>query len=141
ALRTFAVQNIPLTIIVLLIASAGIVWGYVAFRKFFATEDKKIVLTSVLLFLVPLIPFIGFGNISPRYVYVSAVGVILFLMFLLMKLYSKAAIMHKSVVLVGIFIAVVGYGYFHITELKRINEDWRQAGEISSSTLTDLSLT
>ena len=82
--REFAVKNIPLAVLGLLIGAAIIVGVTSLIVKHTNREDKRILLFSLALFLIPLLPFLGLGNIAPRYTYVASAGIVLLLIFILL---------------------------------------------------------
>lgn len=139
--REFAVHNLPLAVLGLLIG-AGITVGIVSLIvKYTNRDDKRILLFSLALFFIPLLPFLGLGNIAPRYSYVASVGVVILLVFALQKLY--AVIAKRNIPAAGgIVLLLTGlYLFMNISALKQIHTEYQRAGEITNSVITDLSLT
>lgn len=139
SLRVLAAHNLMVSGAVALIVIIGVMTGFFITRSRLKQETIRVVLLSAIIFFVPLLPFLGLGNISPRYAYLGSVGVILFLTyglfrFLQSQKYSK--ISYGIVALVSIL-----FVYLHIAQLHKINSDWQKAGEISNNALVGINVT
>jgi len=138
-LRSFGRQNLLLAagvVIVILVICAVLVYLLLKKRK---SESVKIVILSFLLFIVPLLPFLGLGNIASRYSYLSAFGLLLLAVYLLQRLYIwMRKINTQGAYAVVLLLAVVFIG-FHGHEITRINTDWDKAGIVTNNMLIDFS--
>lgn len=140
-LRAIAKENTIVTagagvILLLLFGIAG-VWFFKKAKK----EDRDIVSASLLLFIVPLLPFLGLGGVSARYVYLSSFGVLLFGVFVFRKLLYRLFAANKAVIYGVTVIMLAGLLWYHYAELVRINKDWKKAGAISQNFLYSLNET
>lgn len=141
AARSFAVSNIPVAIIGLLLGLALLVGIIMVARKYLKADEVKIVLTGIMLFVIPLLPFLGFGNISPRYVYVASVGIIILVIFLLKKLFEVVAAKKYPVAIAMVCVLSGLYIFMNIMTLTRVAKEWKYAGEITNALITNMNLT
>ncbi len=137
-LRIIAKDNKTVTLFV--VALAIVILGLLIWKAFskIKKEKRKVIILSALFFFVSLLPFLGLGNIAPRYVYLPSVGLVFALCFLLSEVQSSLAILSKkgAYLLVGIFLVVMIV--FNISEINRINKDWQKASDISRKLLNTL---
>lgn len=131
-LRTFSREHMIFAIPF----SFAVIFGFIALYRAIIgkTEEKerKIVVFGCLFFLIALLPFLGLGNITSRYSYLSSVGFVILLVFFLKKTYvyliniSDRYIGTASIVVIAIvYLAVQLFG------LQEIHADWKSAGEKS----------
>ncbi len=139
AIRSFGRDNMLLVAVVgLVILLVGAFVGYRLFTRL-SKEGKRVVKASLLLFVVPLLPFLGLGTITSRYTLLASAGVILFLVFLLQLIYKKIARVNYYAALAIILIVAALTLAFHLSELRRINQDWAKAGTITKEMLARIS--
>lgn len=103
------------------------------------TEQKKLLFFSLGLFIIPLLPFLGLGNIATRYVYLSSAGVLFFIMALIYPYLEK---LHGSVritLYATLVLIVVLFGGYNYMQLQVSNSDWHHAGMLTSGTITKVS--
>lgn len=120
---------------VLLTAAIGIgiaavfVWVVPTIRQFLTLRDRTILLFSSGFFLIALLPFLGLGNISPRYGYLASAGLVYLLVFGLEKIYTLTLESGKDAALgvVGLFISL--FFMVQITSIQQLHRDWFEAGE------------
>lgn len=138
-LRNTTKNNIPLVSLAILIILAGIVYLVVRYRQRISDTDKKVIGMSLVFFIVPLLPFLGLGNITPRYDYLASFGLLLFVCYVLQKLffglYNKQRVFSYILLLL-----LVPFVYFQIVDLQRINGDWAQAGMITNRMMSTIGL-
>lgn len=96
--------------------------------RFVSKNTKRMLLVILLLFVVPLLPFLGLGNIAYRYDYFASFALLLFAAFILMRVHQKISPLGKRLSLVIILIPVLVFGIFQVVELERVKEDWQRAG-------------
>lgn len=140
-LRIAATTHIPVTILSLLVVLTIILVVFAFLKKVISVRDWQVFLFSVLLFVVPLLPFLGLGNIAPRYAYLSSVGIVVLIVYLSQRVYIELA---KKQKLLGVAVVAVISGIYillNIVTLQRINTDWQKAGEITNAMVTDLNIT
>lgn len=97
--------------------------------------SKKTFLTILMLIVVPLLPFLGLGNIAYRYDYYGSFGFILLAMFFLRKLYTLSLKFGKTFAFIVVVTPVAFFSVWQISEVQRINEDWKTAGEVAERVL------
>ena len=137
-LRTLASHNLALTAFVSLIGLVLILLGVKYGRKYFKKEWGKMFLISGALFIIPLLPFLGLGNISPRYAYLSSFGVVFFIGYILQQ-FTKEERQYKVTMVLVALISVV-FLSLHFGQLNKINNDWSKAGSIVNNTLVGINL-
>jgi hypothetical protein len=141
SIRSAATQQIPLTLIALLVVFVVFVALVLKLRNRMTRQDRQALLFSLLLFITPLLPFLALGNIAPRYVYLSSVGIILIVVYLMHKLVQAAGKKNYIAAVVIISVVTAIYAIFNVSILYRINSDWQKAGEITNDLLTNLNVT
>jgi len=99
-------------------------------------NEKKIVLFGFLFFCISLLPFLGLGNITSRYSYLSSIGfVIIFAFFMkkgfgfLLSISDKYLRVMISVLIVMVYLSV------QLFQFQKIHIDWFSAGEKSKAFL------
>jgi hypothetical protein len=81
--------------------------------------------------IVSLLPFLGLGNLSERYVFLSSIGFTIVFLFVLQKIFSPK----NYRILYGILIAVVIVNTIQVLILER---QWHEASRIVYRNLVDL---
>lgn len=93
-------------------------------------ENKKIVVFGISFFLIALLPFLGLGNITSRYSYLSSIGFALILSFILIKTFNfLKTVVDKYTTLMISFLAVMIYLSVQLFQMQNIHSDWKQSGE------------
>lgn len=92
-------------------------------------EDRRIMLFGFFFFVISLLPFLGLGNISSRYSYLSSIGIVFMLIIVGKQLYLFLVNNGKTVASLSISILVGVFCLFQIIEQQQINSDWYEAGE------------
>jgi len=137
-LRAWASSNIIFSGFIVTVLSVAILLIFKNVRKLLSSGDAKMLFISGILFIIPLLPFLGLGNISPRYAYLSSFGVVFFLVFLLKKLVSLEK--NNKIAIIIVSVVCLCFIYLHITQLNKINQDWNKAGSITNNTLVGINL-
>lgn len=137
-LRTSAAHNLPLTAVAILVGIAVVGGGVWHVRRSFKKDSSKMLLLSGALFIIPLLPFLGLGNISPRYAYLSSFGVVFFIGYILQQ-FTKEEKKYKVTFALVALISVV-FVSLHFSQLNKINKDWNKAGAIVNNTLVGINL-
>ena len=126
---------VPLSFIMIL---GFIVACRVILRKM-TEKDRKIVIFGFLFFLIALLPFLGLGNITSRYSYLSSVGFVILLTVLLKKTYAYLIeISDKYIGTACIIIITTVFCMIQLFELQKIHSDWQRAGEESKRFLISI---
>lgn len=134
--RFFGRANILLTLIFSAALFVGVLFFFSRLSRKIKLEQKQRVLMGLGLFIIPLLPFLGLGNIAFRYVYLSSAGALLMFFALLQILTEsiKKQFRYSLYILIGLVLILLGsYNYF---ELMRINRDWQKAGNITAGTIS-----
>lgn len=138
AFRAVAAQNLVVTgviALVVIIVTGGVL---VIKRNKISPQTGKIIILSTITFFIPLLPFLGLGNISPRYAYLGSFGVVLLITYGLYRFIhaQKYSRLSYGIVTVCCFVFI----FLHVNQLYKINSDWEKAGEISNNALVGMNV-
>ena len=106
-----------------------LVWGLPKIKHVFNTRDRRIVIFGLAFFVIALLPFLGLGNLSPRYGYLASVGVVFLLVFVLELIYRIAFQSGKDVAISVVTLCVSVFFMMQITSVQQLHRDWYEAGE------------
>jgi len=138
-LRNISREHLILAIPVFLVIIFGFIRLWKIIMKRVEEKDRKIVVFGSLFFLIALLPFLGLGNITSRYSYLSSIGFVILLALFLKKIYIYLiSISGKYVGTACIIIIAIAYSMFQLFELQKIHTDWRVAGEQSQKLLVSI---
>ncbi len=118
---------IALCIVVITFFIAGFV--YKKTYKLIKKNEAKVFLFGMFFSIITLLPFLGLGNISSRYSYLSSVGIIFLFIFFIDKLYMYLLSNGRDVAITSIIILVSIFSLLQIVQLQQIHSDWYEAGE------------
>ncbi len=120
-------------VIVLLIL--GLVIGKKKFvHRWMRAKAFRMWLYGICFAIVGLLPFIGLGNITERYVYFASLGFIISFVSIVQSIAQIFLQREKKMIyiFVGIvLLIIIWFGY----DVRRESQQWQQAGEITMSTL------
>lgn len=139
SLRNVSKEHLLLALILSVVVGVLILYVYKKYIRFMVLEDKKIVVFGTLFFMISLIPFLGLGNITFRYNYLSSVGFVILVVFFLQKLFIfLRAISDRKIASAGMFIIILIFSANHLFQLQKLSIDWDGAGETSKKFLVSL---
>lgn len=128
SIRMIARQNILIMLVVVPVLIAA---GYFLIRllnKYIKGEEKRTLVFGLLFFIVALLPFIALGNITSRYSYLAAMGIILIFMLVIKRLYEYLSHSGKEIA-IGILVIAIGvFGLFQIIQVQQSYFQWQEAG-------------
>lgn len=128
-LRLITREHILLTLGIIPFVLLLIFFIYKKSKSLFDLEEKKIIIFGLSFFVVSLLPFIGFGNITSRYSYLASMGLIVIFVILIKKLYYFLLENGKSVALASVSVLVIVYSLFQIIQVQQAGFNWLGAGE------------
>lgn len=132
-LRATFKEQVLISIVVSIILAVVFIFIYRIGIGRMKKEEKKIVLFGVLFFIISLLPFLGLGNITSRYSYLSSMGVIIVLVYLIKKSYLYL-IGNGREIAIGSLVVVLGlFSLFHMIQVQQIHSDWYEAGKKSQN--------
>lgn len=102
--------------------------GYRKIKTYFTQAEKKTLLFGFFFTVLSLSPFLGFGNIANRYSHMATAGVVIIVVVLLNKLYAYLITQGKDIAISVLAISVGIFGLFHIVQLRRVQDNWNEAG-------------
>lgn len=127
--RAFMRTEILISISILIL---GAILAYLIF-KIFRTKiseiiDKRLIGFSIGFFVITLMPFLGLGNITSRYSYLSSIGIVFILSFLFVKFYNYLLPQGRNIAVMSMTVVIAVFILFHIIQLQEIHGDWKTAG-------------
>ncbi len=117
--------------IIVVIAFFIIAFVYRRLIKIMKTSEIKIFLFGLFFFLIALLPFLGLGNISSRYSYLSSIGVVFLLVYCIKKFYTHLLNNGRDIAITSVTVIVSIFCLLQIIQLQQIHSDWYEAGEKS----------
>lgn len=138
-LRTFTAENIFVASLMIILVGILMLILIKSMRKYLRKElTVTMILISSALFLIPLLPFLGLGNITTRYPYLASSGVVILMITVFYHLFKNVKSKNKKVIAGILSVAAFIFIIFHIQSLQKINRDWQKAGEITRTTLVEI---
>lgn len=137
-LRNFSKGHIALAFIISITLMYMII---VIYRKTIGKmekEEKSIIIFCFLFFIISLLPFLGLGNITSRYSYLSCIGFIMLLAFFLKKIYVYLIPNGRNIALTSVILLICIFVLAQIIQLQKISGDWKIAGDKSRKVLISL---
>ncbi|MBI2028484.1 MAG: O-antigen ligase family protein [Candidatus Levybacteria bacterium] len=132
ALRDFGRNNTSISILVYLVIVFGVFILYRLFAKKIEKQEWRIIVFASLFFVISLLPFLGLGNMTSRYSYLSSFGIVILLVFFFKKIYFYlTSISDRYVGATAMTMIVIVYCIFQLFGLQNIHTDWKVAGEKS----------
>lgn len=138
ALRAFLRGNILIAAFTFLVLIGFFIIIYKILLKKITQDEKKIVLFASLFFVISLLPFLGLGNISSRYSYLSSFGIILLLLIFIKKIYYYLLSSGKNIAILTTMMIAIVFFSMQLFQLQKIHADWQAAGEKSKKFLISL---
>lgn len=136
--REFSKEHVILVLALSLIIIFLMIFIYRIFIKKMIEEEKRIVVFGSLFFIIALLPFLGLGNITSRYSYLSSVGFIILFAFFLKKIYSNLSFNGRDISIASILVIIGIFSLIHVIQLQKIQTNWNEAGEETKRFLTSL---
>ncbi|MDO8461108.1 MAG: hypothetical protein Q7S38_01555, partial [bacterium] len=138
-LRNFSREHVVFAMLASVIVIFIIVVLYRMIIRKMMKEEQRIVIFGSLFFIVSLLPFLGLGNISSRYSYLSSAGFVILLAFFIKKTYIYLISANgRYIAITNIIMIVTIFFMVHLFQLQKIQTDWQAAGEKSKSFLISL---
>lgn len=129
-LRDFSRTHIALSIFASAVLLILIVFLVRMLMKKLKLEDRKIVIIGSLFFIIALLPFLGLGNITSRYSYLSSVGFVILLVFVFDKVHRYLVeASGRQIGTVTMIVIVLIFSMVNIFQMQKIQDDWKSAGE------------
>lgn len=138
-LRDFGRSNTLISIFVSLVIIFVIFALYKILVRKIEKQEGKIIVFAILFFVISLLPFLGLGNMTSRYSYLSSFGLVILLVLSFKKLYLYLTdISDKYIGAACITTVVIVYLAFQLFTLQKIHTDWQTAGEKSKRFLISI---
>lgn len=129
ALRNFSKQHILFSIFIAVMVAYVAILLYKKIITKMEQRERKIVIFGLLFFILALLPFLGLGNITSRYSYLSSVGFVLVFAFLIKKLYNHLLSQGRDIALAVMVVVVSLFSLLHVIQLQQIHSNWYEAGK------------
>ena len=128
-IRSAARSHIIVAAVGVMAIGFGSIWAWKRYEGMMGKEDKRIWFFGVGFFLISLLPFIGLGNMTSRYSYLSSVAVALLLVYLLKKTYLFLLGNGRAIAVLIVIIISSTFGLFQLIQHQQMQSDWYDAGE------------
>ena len=128
-LREILRENIFLAIIII---PFGLGFSYLIYKfgiRNLREEDKKIVIFGFLFFIISLIPFLGLGNITERYSYLSSMGIIFILAIFARTFFGQLQSQGRELSIIISVLTLAIFSLFHIIQVQQSYFEWKDAGK------------
>lgn len=129
------VYALPVLAIVVLILLLVVLISRKLYRSLVQNDQSRVPLFAVSFIVIALLPFIGLGNITERYGYLSSVGFVLLVGYVLLRLFNyvkRYSVQVAYTVLIGITLILTSW---YAIQLHQKSMQWNHAGEITFATL------
>lgn len=117
--------------VILIVFGVAVVWTTKRWIEKLPAEDRNIWLFGVGFFFIALLPFIGLGNITSRYSYLSSVAVVILMAHLTRKAYRYLIGMGRTAALLIVIITASSWSLLQLIQHQDLQDDWHAAGEVS----------
>ncbi|MEK9143930.1 MAG: hypothetical protein AAB481_04890 [Patescibacteria group bacterium] len=108
-----------------------ITYIYKKYHQHIGKEDRRIYVFGFLFFVISLLPFLGLGNMSSRYSYMSSIGIVFIFVVVLKQLHLFLFSNGKAIAAVSVVFLVGIFCLYQIIQVQQIQRDWSEAGEKS----------
>lgn len=139
AIRAFLKGYIPAAIVLSLIVIVIVVVLAKKVLKRMGDTDRKNIIFALSFFVIALIPFLGLGNITSRYSYLSSVGFVIILGYVFKKIsISLISISNRQIGSACVVIISAIYLMSQLFGLQKLHTDWKKAGDKSQKFLVSV---
>jgi len=114
---------------VAIVSLVGIIMAVVFFV--ICRKITRVFLFGLCFFLTALLPFLGLGNISSRYSYLSSIGILILFILFLRKFAAFVGQSGRDIAVVSTLLLVSAFSLFHIVGLQQAASDWYEAGQVA----------
>ncbi len=139
SLKNYWIEVLAVSVVFLAVAFTFVFKKKDSVLKKFEDRNFLILIYPVLFAFISLLPFLGLGNISERYMYLASVGLVLFFIMILFSTVNLLLNKFNQKILNSVYIAVaVIFILFFTVSIKHEAKEWQKAGSITRSVLTIL---
>jgi hypothetical protein len=124
-------------ILLLIVIIAGVLFNTFRkyLRRFVKNQTFLLVCFGLVFAFISLLPFLGLGNIAPRYFYLASFGFIISFMAFAQFAATKLPHRIRKYTKVYLIILVTVLSLWYVQENKLMSNEWQNAGTISKQTL------
>lgn len=126
-IRTVFKSNLLIATIAIVIVAVCAIPLYRLVKKM-GKEDKRVLLFSLGFMFIALLPFLGLGNITSRYTYLTSFGFVVLFAFLVQKMYGYLLGNGRDIAVSVIALLIGIFSLLHIIQTQQIHGDWHEAG-------------
>jgi hypothetical protein len=137
-LRSVSRSHVPVAVLGAILILVIAIKLYQLMVKKMESGNRKIIIFGLLFSFVSLLPFLGLGDITSRYSYLSTFGFVLVFVVLLNQLYSYLLDNGKLIANLIMVLIVIVFASFQLFQWQRILIDWKEAGVKAEKYLTKL---
>jgi hypothetical protein len=93
-----------------------------------SVTDRRMILFSAGFAIIALAPFLGLGNLSPRYGYLASVGFVLCMVYAITKVYAFLAESGRDIAVMSMTVILGVFGLYQLVQIQQSQGDWHEAG-------------
>lgn len=124
--------------LIIMVFGVALLWAWKRWGDKVSPEDRKIWRFGIGFFFITLLPFIGLGNITSRYSYLSSVGTSLLLVYCMEKAYRYLLKGGQAAALLIIIITASSWSLLQLIQHKDLQDNWYAAGEVSRKFVVEM---
>lgn len=124
--------------VMMVVTGIAVVWAWKRWSDQISAEDRKIWFFSIGFFLIALLPFIGLGNITSRYSYLSSVAIAMLMVYFLQKAYRYFFKAGRTAALLIVIIIGSSWSLLQLIQHQQLQDDWYAAGEVSRKFVVEM---
>lgn len=130
-LRSAGRNHMMIAGLIIMAIAFGLMWAWRTYGTRVEKEDRRIVLFGMGFFFVALLPFLGLGNMTSRYSYLSSVGIVILLVYSMKKLFQFVSGNGRMIAVLVVVIVSGTLTLLQLIQHQQMQRDWYDAGEIS----------
>ncbi|HVZ67359.1 MAG TPA: hypothetical protein VG917_03785 [Patescibacteria group bacterium] len=135
-LREVLRDNLVIAAVVSVVVVVVAAFLYKKFWRKINIGGRRIITFGFWFFIISLLPFIGFGNITSRYSYLASLGLVIIFVYLLGQLYDFLLSNGREIAVASITVIVSAFALFQIIQVQQVFQDWYGAGQNAQNFLT-----
>lgn len=132
-LHLFFASLVTLLTLIVFFFLAKLIYSYLQ------NSDRNAVCFGILFFVISLLPFLGLGNITSRYSYLSEIGFVIVLAIILKEIskFLNIIMERRYAYMIGV-LTILLYSSLTLFQLQRTHIEWLEAGKISQNVLSSV---
>ena len=131
ALRAAGRTHMMIASVSLVVMMCMFLWIWKKYRRHLDPGDSREIFFGLGFFFIALLPFLGLGNMTSRYSYLSSVGIAFLIVIMAKKLYNFLFLSGRTIAVLSIVTLSGTFVLLQTIQHQQLQTDWHDAGEIS----------